>query len=214
MIFPSKPLKTWKNPIYPSFCLSSWSKTYKIKNSVIENIILGSKLRRWNRLFCMRIKLLLLSNTIFKPSGLAVHWVAVIITIVISFSLRSKCGHFFSYLFLSLLIWWWKEPTRTSTSIKGQALFRNFIKPTMSFGASFHMLYHSIMAFICWKTFWYFKLIHIGVKIQSQIWSMVLVDSSIVHIILTWLGNADILYLLPGILPKLTFHCVTFFSWN
>ena len=38
---------------------------------------------------------------------------------------------------------------RTSTTtIKGQALF-SFFKPTMSFGASFHMLYHSIMVFIC-----------------------------------------------------------------
>ena len=39
---------------------------------------------------------------------------------------------------------------RTSTSITGQALFsRNFIKPTISFGASLHILYHSIMVFIC-----------------------------------------------------------------
>ena len=51
------------------------------------------------------------------------------------------------------------------------------------------------MQFICWKTFLYFKLIHIGVKIQSQLRNLVTsVDNSIVADNIEFAG--DIFYVL------------------
>ena len=180
---------------------------------MIENIILGSKLRRWNRLFCMRIKLLLLSKTILPVLFQAIR-IGSTLTCCNYYNILLFEEQMWPLLQLSIFKFINLVVKRTSTSIKGQALFRN-IKPTMYFGASFHILYHSIMVLICWKTFLYFKLIHIGVKIQSQLRSMVFVDSSIVHtIILTWLGNGDILYLLPGILTKVNISLCNLFSWN
>ena len=84
----------------------------------------------------------------------------------------------------------------------------------MSFGASFHICYITAS----WYSFAerpfcaLSSFIRIGVKIQSQLRSMVFVDSSMIHIILTWLGNADILYLLPGILTKVNISLCNLFS--
>ena len=144
MIFPSKPLKTWKKSNLSLILLVFMvKKTYKIKNSVIENIILGSKLRRWNGLFCMQIKLLLLSNTIFKPSGLRS-------------SALSCCNNHYNILLFEEQMWPLLQlyifkfinlaVKRTSTSIEGQALFsRNFIKPTMYLGVPIHILTHHLL---------------------------------------------------------------------
>ena len=116
-----------------------------------------------------------------------------------------------SYLFLSLLIWWWKEPLP-------QSKVKHCLEISLSQQCLLEPLFICYITaswyYICWKTFLYFKLIHIGVKIQSQLRSMAFVDSSIVHIILTWLGNADILYLLPGILTKVNLSLCNLFSWN
>ena len=101
---------------------------------------------------------------------------------------------------------------RTSTSIKYQALFRNFIKPTMSLEVSFHILsQHHAILLLKHLLLALYKLI--GVEIQSQLRSMgYVVDNSIVADNVDFSG--DIFYVLQYLVSqaKSTFHCIIFLA--
>ena len=89
----------------------------------------------------MQMKLLLSSKTIPVISShydLHCFELAVII-IIIPFTFEEQMWPLMQlsiFKIINLMV------KRTSTSIKGQALLRNFIKPTMSLGVSLHILSH------------------------------------------------------------------------
>ena len=158
---------------------------------MIENISLSSKLEgrvdcfvcRWN--YSCR-------QSHFKPLWFALLWACCNNHYnTLHFWRANVATYAVIYVFLRLLIWWWKEPLRQSK-----------VKPCLEISLSQQCLweslfisYHTIMQFICWKTFLYFKLIHIGVKIQSQLRSLVTsVDNSIVADNIEFAG--DIFYVL------------------
>ena len=76
----------------------------KVKNSVIENISLSSKINggvdcfvcRWNYTCCQRL------YQYFQAWWFALLWVCCNNHSIVSFSLKSECGFFCSFLFLSL----------------------------------------------------------------------------------------------------------------
>ena len=129
------------------------------------------KTRSWSGLFCMQIRLLFscCQRPVFSSYHVALLWACYNNHHNIPLFEEQPLLQLSIFKLINLMV------KRTSASIKGQALFRKFIKPTMSLGVSFHNLsQHHAILLLKHLLLALYKLIQIGVEIQSQLRSMVL----------------------------------------
>ena len=117
------------------------NQTLKTTNSAVQNISLSSKLEERVDCFVCRWNYSCRQRLYYISSHYDLHcFELAVIIIIIPFTFEEQMWPLMqSSIFTKIINLMVK---RTSTSIKGQVLFRKFIKPTISLGVSLHILSH------------------------------------------------------------------------